>query len=272
MARYSSDNSGFRSVFRAYNSGHHQPAEIQEHTDFFKAMLGRDAAHVRLENFYGVNQRAFAAEALTSFQSTSRQLPTQNVVDQAYGLGLAREFDTAVTTKAMKVNSPLPIAYNISVESSLDPRFWSALQPHMSREPSIFEILEHNVPAGADIGHLRDLREQGHRFALDDFNLGSTHEARLALYAPVTDIIKIDGGLVRDCLDERNGRTEQDLALLATRLKSDMRPYNPSVIILAEHVQNFTEANKLFDMGFGAVQGHKLDAYGPHPQFATHEM
>jgi EAL domain-containing protein (putative c-di-GMP-specific phosphodiesterase class I) len=220
-----------------------------------------DAFHngFSFEPIYGKTGVLFV-EALARPHSEGRSYPIQEFANQIYALEHHKDFDLFTLSNVLKHGKDYPaISVNIAPESLLDPLFCEAaiaIMDRYKRHPSglVFEILEHDVDPARNTDHLRALRDSGLQFALDDF--GARHEQdielrshfrRLQLFRPYVTNVKLDGGFI-------GGNSDSDLKDLIIVLKQA----GPGTAIIAEHVSDFNHAQKLFDLGFDAVQGQRL--------------
>lgn len=219
------------------------------------------------EPIYGQN-KILAYESLARPKDTNREYSIGKLSEEYYEIGRAVEFDVLTCSIGLdyaRAEQKLPITLNISVESALSPVFWKKMEKHLNDnkigpKQVIFEILEHDVDINTGISHLTELKEQGFRFALDDFSVGQGHENRLIVFGGLVDFVKIDGPLVRaglgDTEEECKGHTEDQFINIVDTL----RERAPDAKLIAERTRSPYEAISLFEMGIDGVQGHKLEA------------
>lgn len=177
--------------------------------------------------------------------------------ETAYKSGAFVEFDLLTTAAALQQADEWPISINISVISALSPEFWyqaKQMTRNVDFEGCMFEILEHDVDPDTDISLVRDLKDQGYIFALDDFSGGQSHDNRLAAFGDIVEYIKLDGKLVRGKID---GTPDEVDAF--DRVIAKITDAAPHAKLIAEHVHDRTEADLLFRMGVHAVQGRDLN-------------
>lgn len=232
----------------------------------FKEALDSNAfkrRHIKAEAIYG-QDRIIAYEILSRPHNGEKSFSIGHLSELSYSLDIAREFDALTCSNALKVaeEAPLrkPITLNLSVDSVLSNDFWAFMEPKLEPfkpKDMIFEILEHNVDRTADITHLEAMKDQGYRFALDDYSIGEDHQNRLHVFGGLVDFIKIDGPFVRAGLgDENTEFTQEQFNETVQRLKDN----HPHCALIAERVYNREEAQYLFDMGFVGMQGWDLKA------------
>lgn len=245
----------------------HQVEKIVDDPDIlseFKEALDSNAfrrRHIQTEAIYGQGE-TIAYEILSRPNNGKKSFSIGHLSQLSHDLDIAKEFDALTCSNALEVSQELsvvkPITLNLSVDSVLSENFWTFMAPKL--EPfkpknMIFEILEHNVDRTADITHLEAMKDQGYRFALDDYSIGQDHENRLHVFGDLVDFIKIDGPLVRAGLGDDNTEFMQEQFNEAVqRLKNDY----PHCALVAERVYNREEAHYLFDMGLTGVQGWGL--------------
>ena len=214
------------------------------------------------EPIYGQSD-ILAWEALGRPSSNGQPFRIQEISDQLVAFGHEEALDKISVTNAVigaDDKQHYPLSVNISLKSAMSENFWLDLVELLGNRPPsgiIFEILEHPVQdEKASIAHLIELKKIGYRFALDDIGIGTEHEKRLKLLGGIADFIKIDGRLIREKLsDDPNA-----LEAFITKLKTEC----PNAQIVAEHVQNFSDARTLFAMGVDGVQGQNLRAQHYH--------
>ncbi len=205
------------------------------------------------EPIFGRNGIPIAHESLARPRRDQNAYPIYPISLHFYEHGAAIEFDLMTSALGLRRAHELPVTLNISVASSLSPIFWDEMNKRLiGHDPTqiIFEILEHDVAPDADISRLISMKEQGYRFALDDFDTGELHDRRLKVFGEISDLIKIDGSVIRRGLDEKC----QSLGTLVDGLRNT----NPNAALIAEFVQTGDEAQALFAMGFAGVQGRDL--------------
>lgn len=240
-----------RSAFMAKASaGVMPPGTVAELSQAIKTNAFR--AGFVFEPIYG-RKRVMAYEALARPRSNGQDYPIQRLADQMYDLGLSVQLDTLSVANALREARRFPMTINISASSALSEDFWNALMPRIAKfDPAglIFEILEHEIPAHADITALQALKPLGYRFALDDYAPSPLDDVRLNVFGPCLDFIKIEGA----CLQQLYVQDPKALKSLA----ADLKIRYPSVQLIAEHVKHFDQAALLFDLGFDGVQGRAL--------------
>jgi EAL domain-containing protein (putative c-di-GMP-specific phosphodiesterase class I) len=208
--------------------------------------------------------------------ANGKKYSISNISNLFYEEGLAVQFDTLTSSLGMKNSENRPITLNISIESALSPEFFDGIKSRMERhnlenEDIIFEILEHDVKPNVDISHLESLKEEGFRFALDDFSIAEKDKTvskenvnRIAVFGNLVDFVKIDGPLVRAKFEEEfksKNRHGKDKKYFADDFKTSLslvQTTMPQADIICERVYNKQEADILFDLGVKGVQGWDL--------------
>ncbi len=158
-----------------------------------------------------------------------------------------------------------PISLNISVVSALSPEFFTSIKRIIevhgfAPQDVVFEILEHDVDRGADIGHLLSLKKEGYRFALDDFAVGESHENRLYVFGDLVEFIKFDKSCVRGYLDqiicdEESPKTDENSLIKALTVINRNLGEQKNVSLIAEYVYHRDEIPTLKKLGFDGFQG-----------------
>ncbi len=254
-----------RTTLEARESTSHD--DIQN-TDHLRALITDAFKNGAIqEPIYG-QDRIIAYESLARPKDKTRSYSIGKLSEEYYEIGRAVEFDVLTCSIGLdyaRAEHKLPITLNVSVESVLSPFFWEKMEKHlkdnmMSPKQVIFEILEHDVDINTDISHLTELKEQGFRFALDDFSVGQDHENRLTVFGGLVDFVKIDGPLVRaglgDTEEECKGHTEEQFINTVDALHEQA----PHAKLIAERTRSPYEAISLFETGIDGVQGLKLEA------------
>lgn len=121
----------------------------------------------------------------------------------------------------------------------------------------IFEILEDYRQFNTDdLEKLNALKSTGLSFALDDFRVSVPSDwKRLKSLNQIIDFVKLDGEIsVRPFLTS----DKDDLKALKQHIEHVHNVAGSDKLIICEWVQNMCEAEKLFDLGVHAIQGHDL--------------
>ena len=121
------------------------------------------------------------------------------------------------------------------------------------------EITEQDVlsKAGIVINKLNYLKSKGHVMMIDDFGMG--HTSILYLQSSNFGVVKLDGSLVRDILDNQtNQQIVSSIVALANKL--DIR-------IIAEFVENERQRDKLLELGCKWYQGYLYEKPVPLDEF-----
>lgn len=231
--------------------------------------LGEDAYQALLSDAFKngvVQEPIYGKDQYIAHESLSRpahdevQFHMDILSQQFYAHGVAEEFDILTSANGLKGAENLPVTLNIAVDTVLSSGFWNKMEKRLSPfspDDLVFEILEHDVDLNSDISHMYALRDQGYRFALDDFALGESHKNRLKVFGDVIDYIKIDGPIIRAFFDgDSDTNKHDDLA----NILEYIRETHPDIELIAERVRSRQEADQLFDMGFTGVQGRQLRA------------
>jgi len=177
------------------------------------------------------------------------------IVPVAEKLGLIRLIDQRVlelVAAELARHPEITLSLNISPATTGDPDWWASIQAILKGRPDIAQRLIVEITETAAIHNLDDLRgfisrlkNFGCRIAIDDFGAGYTSFRNLRKLG--VDIVKIDGGFVRNVTSSADDRTfVQTLIELARRL---------GVKTVAEWVQDEEAAQLLADLGCDYIQG-----------------
>jgi EAL domain-containing protein (putative c-di-GMP-specific phosphodiesterase class I) len=197
-------------------------------------------------------------EALTRFEHASSTFETIRLAEE---LDLIEAFDLAVVEKVVKTLQSEPIdvriAVNVSGRSFLRPNFIDRVldltaKGSRLKDRLLFEITESAALADLDAANERvqRLRASGYRVCVDDFGSGA---ASLAYISRLTvDIVKLDGGLLREIVS--GGRDEVLLRHLAA-LCRDLK-----VQTIAEMIETEAAAGIVKGLGVDLGQGYLFGA------------
>ncbi|MCG8670741.1 MAG: DUF1631 family protein [Pseudomonadales bacterium] len=140
--------------------------------------------------------------------------------------------------------------HSMNDDSFLDYIFEKLVETQVPRDKVIFEVTETTAVANLEdaADFIREMREIGCRFSLDDFGAGQSSYAYLK-HLPV-DFIKIDGSFVRNI-------AEDDVDYAMVKSITDMGHYLEKSII-AEFVSSQDIYDTVSDIGVDYVQGYHL--------------
>lgn len=224
------------------------------------------------ESIYGKDDFIAHESLARPKDNKGREYSIGKISSAFYRRGLAIPFDNLTHSIGLKNAKQFPATINVSIESVLSPEFWERRdqKAHLIRpQDTIYEILEHDIKIGTDISLLHEKKAQGYRFALDDFSKGISHSNRLHVFGELVDYIKIDGPLVRAYLDGESSEildndtirfyTPDDFEAVLTKLNNHYGEKGLAIpLLIAERVRTADEAHKMFEIGFGGVQGRDL--------------
>jgi diguanylate cyclase (GGDEF)-like protein len=203
-------------------------------------------------------------ELLVRFQQDDGSLaPPGLFLPIAERTGLIGRIDRHVLRTAvellMDARRPLEVAVNLSAQTFADPDLPAYLDTLCGgvRTPGaglLVELTETaalaDAPAVAAVAAA--LRARGARIALDDFGSGFATFGYLQRLA--VDVLKVDGGFVRDLTAGPNQRIVASMVSLARSLE---------LPVIAEQVETPEALRLLVDMGVDHVQGYLLGRPGP---------
>ena len=170
-------------------------------------------------------------------------------------LELRAKFDEILIQEELKWakrRNLTPVTLNLSMEAIYSETFWENMEgvlDDFGPENIIFEILEDPIPEQDShrIGHLRNLRAAGYRFAMDDYRPCLRDVQRMQALGKIVSFVKLDGHLVRDGLDDGDPALDRTIAALS-----------PHYNLVAEWVTDAAEADELFKKNVHCVQGRDL--------------
>lgn len=156
-------------------------------------------------------------EALVRFESLGNNVPTYEAITFAEQTGLICDFDLAMCQKVVEwldkagyKGRHYMVAVNLSGSSIGSPRFVEALHKLLRKKSNLRHRILFEITESARITDLeavnrsvQSLRDAGHKICLDDFGAGAA--AFQYLRALDIDVVKIDGGYVRNALSTDKG-------------------------------------------------------------------
>ena len=119
---------------------------------------------------------------------------------------------------------------------------------HINRDKLWLEITEQDaLSSSIDISNkLENLKKEGHKFLIDDFGMG--HTSLLYLQTNHFEIVKLDGSLTKDIIDnDINGDIIKSIVYLGRSLNFKT---------IAEYVETKEQMEKLKEYGVDAFQGY----------------
>lgn len=220
-------------------------------------------------------------EALVRFDSLGNNVPTYEAITFAEKTGMICDFDLAMCNKVVewldkagRKGRHYMVAVNLSGSSIGSPRFVDALHDLLRKKSSLRHRILFEITESARITDLeavnrsiQSLRDAGHKICLDDFGTGAASFQYLRTLD--IDVVKIDGGYVRDALS-----TEKGTAFLKAMagLCNDL-----GIATIAEWVEDEQCLSFLRECGVDYGQGYLFGApssditvfEAPHPNLFT---
>lgn len=167
-------------------------------------------------------------------------------------------FDEAASaiSKLEKYAADSP-GFKISVNITNESLEWDGIEKciedvvakyHIPNKRFCLEITEQDaLSTSIDIADkIKNIKAKGHKFLIDDFGMG--HTSLVYLQTNYFDVVKLDGSLTRDILDnERNSDIIASIAYLGKSLHFK---------IIAEYVEDEKQRDKLKKLGCDTFQGY----------------
>lgn len=165
-------------------------------------------------------------------------------------------FDEAVHTIS-EIEKEIHTEFKISVNITNESLLWEELESciansigkyHVAPGRLWLEITEQDalISSREVLDKMRRLKEQGHKFLIDDFGMG--HTSLLYLQTNYFSVVKLDGALTKDVLEnERN----QDIIAAITELGKSLH-----FETIAEYVETKEQKDLLAALGCNAFQGY----------------
>ncbi|MGY6632752.1 MAG: EAL domain-containing protein [Alkalilacustris sp.] len=169
---------------------------------------------------------------------------------------LGREIDVMALTmglRTLQANPAVRLSINMSALSVTHRPWLDALRSGLVGDPTLAERLILEITEASAMGlpevvcaFMRDLRETGIAFALDDFGAGATAFRYLRAFR--FDVVKIDGQFTRDLPGNGDGR------VLVSALVRIARHFE--MMTVAERVETEAEAVACARLGVSCLQGY----------------
>ncbi len=189
-------------------------------------------------------------------------------------MGMASKFDAAVCELAINTitrkfaGSRSKFSINLSGQSIEDEHFFEKLMKMLNlhkklNERIMFEITEstHIKDLGKADEFIKALQEEGYKVALDDFGAGAASFNYLQKLS--IDTVKIDGKYIRKLLtSKRDAAMVKNLVQMCKDLE---------IGVIAEYVQERTQADMLHEMGVELGQGYLFGMPKKSPEYKTKE-
>lgn len=165
-------------------------------------------------------------------------------------------FDDAAAAIA-ELNGNVDPDFELSVNITNDSLQWDGFENCVARSVEkhkidchqlCLEITEQDAFSSSNdvVEKLKNLKKKGHRFLIDDFGMG--HTSLLYLQTDYFDVVKLDGVLTRDVIE--NGR-KSDIISSIIHLGHSLK-----YATVAEWVESQDQKDKLQDLGCDLFQGY----------------
>lgn len=217
------------------------------------------------EGWVDKNHDVIANEMLFRYRHNGRKVYSYgNIAQDLISADLVKGFDLVnlfnVLSWVPSTITPSACTVNMNHDTLTDPQILQNIadaMKHRDGPPIILEILEDDrCFTEGEITNLKELADQGISFALDDFRVSHDGDwKRLSGLKDIISYVKLDGpDSVRPFVDNgENGLKDmfQHIGQIHNLVGDDKK-------IICEWVQTQDEAEKLYDRGVHAVQGHNL--------------
>lgn len=199
---------------------------------------------------------AFYEGLIRIVDHNGRIIPAADFMDAVETNEIGRRIDCLALEMGLATLASEPtirLSINMSARSIGYPEWLAALERGLRHDPTIgerliLEITESSAMIMPDLVtvFMQDMQERGICFALDDFGAGYTAFRYLKDF--YFDIVKIDGGFIRDITNDPENQ------VLVQALVSIARHFD--MFTVAESVEQAEEARLLVDMGVDCLQGY----------------
>ena len=210
------------------------------------------------------NRSVAAYEVLTRIQMADRIIPAADFIEAAENMGAIGKIDYQLMEQAFTIvrqkNFTGTLFLNLSpkamVISDFMPTVRSLFRTYgISPDSMVFEITERDTVKNVSLfeSFVRELREEGFRFAIDDFGAGYSSFHYLKTF-PV-DYLKVDGDFIRGMTDGSVTREiVTSIASLANRL---------GIKTIAEYVETEAILVEVRTAGIQFAQGYFIQQPSP---------
>lgn len=227
-----------------------------------KAAIEKNELFLVFQPQVNCNEKCIGAEALIRWVH-----PIVGFVYPPLIICLAKEMDmlselekylfdaasNAISDIDKQIKEPFKISVNITNESLMWDDFEDNITKciekyHINRDKLWLEITEQDaLSSSIDISNkLENLKKKGHKFLIDDFGMG--HTSLLYLQTNHFEIVKLDGSLTKDIIDnDINGDIIKSIVYLGRSLNFKT---------IAEYVETKEQMEKLKEYGVDAFQGY----------------
>ncbi len=206
-----------------------------------------------------------AYEVLTRIVMDDRVIPAAEFIETAESMGAIGKLDCQLIDRAFeKVKSSgyegflfLNLSPKAMMLSEFMPRVRKLLRDH-NVDPSkmVFEITERDTVKGLDVieRHIRDLRGEGFRFAIDDFGAGYSSFQYLRRFS--VDFLKVDGDFIRNMNGQ--GNIEKSIVSSIASLSEKL-----GIKTIAEFVESEDILGLVESAGIHYAQGYYIEKPSP---------
>lgn len=199
---------------------------------------------------------AFYEGLIRVSDASGRIIPARDFIGAVETDELGRQLDCAALRlglNALKTEPSLRLSINMSARSIGYSEWKRILHRNLRKDPTlgdrlILEITESSAIVVPDlvIAFMSELQDLGIAFALDDFGSGYTSFRHFKDFH--FDILKIDGGFIRDI-----HRSPDQIALVRAALSV---AHHFEMLTVAEQVETGEDAAILADIGVDCMQGY----------------
>ncbi len=211
-------------------------------------------------------QTVLAYEVLTRIVTPERVIPAAEFIEEAEGMGAIGKIDSVLFERAFALakreNYTGQLFFNLSPRALAFTDFIPAIRKslrdyNVDISQIVFEITERDTVKNLDAiqQQVRALKDEGFRFAIDDF--GSGYSSFRYIKAFSVDFLKVDGEFIRN-LAGANNHTEHaivtNIASLANRL---------GIKTIAEYVESESILGNVQTAGIDYAQGYYIQRPSP---------
>ncbi len=257
LAMYRAKNNGKNCVATLNGPAGDHEMELFRRGEALRVALEEDRLVPFLQPIVSLDGELFAYEVLARLEENGDYLPASEFMHLADELGLAKDLDQTIFNQGLAGLQKIPgdhaLFFNLSPRTISDASqlHKMAAQVHSMGVPPervVFEITEREaLPRISEVSEwMEELKQEGFRFALDDFGSGFSSFLYLK-YLPV-DFVKIEGNFIRQIAnDERDRIMVEQITELARKF---------SLKTIAEMVEDEETHQILRQYGIDYAQGY----------------
>lgn len=211
-------------------------------------------------------QTVLAYEVLTRIVTPERVIPAAEFIEEAEGMGAIGKIDSILVERAFALakreNFTGQLFFNLSPKALTSADFIPTIRKLLrdygiENSQIVFEITERDTVKNLDALQLqvRKLKNEGFRFAIDDFGSGYSSFRSIKLFS--VDFLKVDGEFIRSMAGSHN-RIEKAIVTNIAALAGSL-----GIKTIAEYVESESILGNVLTAGIDFAQGYYIQRPSP---------